>query len=193
MPACQVTQLHPTLCDPMDCSPPGSFVHGILQAGILEWVAVILRVHISKWLDRASLVVQWLRIQLPMQGTWVWRLVQEDPTCYRTTKPMRSYWAQMPQSPWSAAREATTMRSWHVPTKTQCSQNVTKFFKKRNLKWVLFVLWESWKVSDTSMPHQMIDRYTNTAREGDREFGIYLGSAISPQAIYFKEKVWLYV
>ena len=29
-----------TLCDPMDCSPPGSFVHGILQAGILEWVAI---------------------------------------------------------------------------------------------------------------------------------------------------------
>ena len=28
-----------TLCDPMDCSPPGSFVHGILQARILEWVA----------------------------------------------------------------------------------------------------------------------------------------------------------
>ena len=27
------------LCDPMDCSPPGSSVHGILQAGILEWVA----------------------------------------------------------------------------------------------------------------------------------------------------------
>ena len=29
----------PTLCDPMDCSPPGSAVHGILQARILEWVA----------------------------------------------------------------------------------------------------------------------------------------------------------
>ena len=28
-----------TLCDPMDCSPPGSSVHGILQAGILEWVS----------------------------------------------------------------------------------------------------------------------------------------------------------
>ena len=27
------------LCDPMDCSPPGSSVHGILQARILEWVA----------------------------------------------------------------------------------------------------------------------------------------------------------
>ena len=30
----------PTLCNPMDCSPPGSSVHGILQARILEWVAV---------------------------------------------------------------------------------------------------------------------------------------------------------
>ena len=35
-----VAQLCPTLCDPMDCSPPGSFIHGILQARILEWVAM---------------------------------------------------------------------------------------------------------------------------------------------------------
>ena len=30
----------PTLCDPMDCSPPGSSVHGILQTKILQWVAM---------------------------------------------------------------------------------------------------------------------------------------------------------
>ena len=30
----------PTLCDPMDCSPPGSTIHAILQARILEWVAM---------------------------------------------------------------------------------------------------------------------------------------------------------
>ena len=35
-----VAQLCPTLCDPMDCSPPGSSVHGILQ-GILEWIAML--------------------------------------------------------------------------------------------------------------------------------------------------------
>ena len=29
-----------TLCDPIDCSPPGSSVHGILQAKILEWIAI---------------------------------------------------------------------------------------------------------------------------------------------------------
>ena len=33
-------QLHPTLCDPMDCSPPGSSVRGIFQTRILEWVAM---------------------------------------------------------------------------------------------------------------------------------------------------------
>ncbi|KAJ8779032.1 hypothetical protein J1605_012883 [Eschrichtius robustus] len=37
----------------------------------------------------ASLVAQWLRIRLPMQGTWVRALVQEDPTCRRATKPVR--------------------------------------------------------------------------------------------------------
>ena len=34
------TQLHPTLCDPVGCSPPGSSVHGISQARILGWVAI---------------------------------------------------------------------------------------------------------------------------------------------------------
>ena len=32
--------LCPTLCDPMDCSPPNFSVHGILQAGMLEWIAM---------------------------------------------------------------------------------------------------------------------------------------------------------
>ena len=36
-----VTQSCLTLCDPMDCSLPGSSVHGILQARILEWVAIL--------------------------------------------------------------------------------------------------------------------------------------------------------
>ena len=35
-----VTQSCPTLCDPMDYSPPGSSVHGILQERIVEWVAI---------------------------------------------------------------------------------------------------------------------------------------------------------
>ena len=41
---CLVLQLCPTLCDPMDCSLPGSSVHGISQARILEWIAISLDV-----------------------------------------------------------------------------------------------------------------------------------------------------
>ena len=37
---CVCAQLCPTLCNPMDCSLPGSSVHGISQARILEWVAI---------------------------------------------------------------------------------------------------------------------------------------------------------
>ena len=55
--------------------------------------------------DRASLVIQWLRMHLPMRGTWVWPLVWEDPTCHGATKPMyRNYWsphsrAHVPEKP----------------------------------------------------------------------------------------------
>ena len=45
--------------------------------------------YISITLFGASLVAQWLRIRLPMQGTRVRALVQEDPTCRGATKPVR--------------------------------------------------------------------------------------------------------
>ena len=35
-----IAQSYPTRCNPMDCSLPGSSVHGMLQARILEWVAI---------------------------------------------------------------------------------------------------------------------------------------------------------
>ena len=37
---CSVTKSCATLCDPMDCSPPGSSVRGVFQERILEWVAI---------------------------------------------------------------------------------------------------------------------------------------------------------
>ena len=41
----EVAQSCLTLCDSMDCSLPGSFVHGIFQAIVLEWIAISF----SKW------------------------------------------------------------------------------------------------------------------------------------------------
>ena len=43
----EVAQLCPTLSDPLDCSPPGSSVHGIFQARVLEWGAIGDLLHIQ--------------------------------------------------------------------------------------------------------------------------------------------------
>ena len=47
-----VAQSFPTLCNPMDYSPPGFSVHGILQARILEWVAIPICSSSSQLRDR---------------------------------------------------------------------------------------------------------------------------------------------
>ena len=44
----EVSQSCPTLSDPMDCSPPGSSVHGIFQARVLEWGAIALSGSVSQ-------------------------------------------------------------------------------------------------------------------------------------------------
>ena len=57
----EVTQSCPTLCNPIDCSLPGSSVHGIFQARVLEWVAISFsrgssrprdRTHVSRVVGR---------------------------------------------------------------------------------------------------------------------------------------------
>ena len=59
---CSVTQSCPTLCDPMDCSLPGSSVHGIFQARILEWVAISFSEGSSQPKDRTCVfcVGRWI-------------------------------------------------------------------------------------------------------------------------------------
>ena len=82
------------------------------------------------------LVVQWLRIHLPMQGTQVCSLAWEDLTCRRTTEPQRhNYWAHAlkPEkiSQWEARalqpRGETTRESLSAATKMQSSQKEIKF------------------------------------------------------------------
>ena len=45
----EVAQSCPTVSDPMDCSPPGSSVHGIFQARVLEWGAIAFSVHYVRY------------------------------------------------------------------------------------------------------------------------------------------------
>ena len=57
-----------------------------IQHNGLPWD--LLWIYIKEWIG-TSLVVQWLIICLPVQGTWVRALVREDPTCHGATKPTR--------------------------------------------------------------------------------------------------------
>ena len=85
-----VAQVCLILCDPMDCSPPGSSVHRILQARTLEWVAIpfsrgssrprdwtwvscIAGRFFTVWVTREALVVflQWLRRALHIKLCWI--------------------------------------------------------------------------------------------------------------------------
>ena len=89
---------------------------------------------------KASLVVQWLRISLPMQGTQVRALVWEDPTCRGATMPVshnywacalepsrHNYWSLRAESLCSATKEATAMRSPRTTTKSSpCSRQLEK-------------------------------------------------------------------
>jgi len=56
--AAKSLQSCPTLCDPMDCSLPGSSVHGIFQARVLEWGAIAFSIHAGRALSKPSPVVR---------------------------------------------------------------------------------------------------------------------------------------
>ena len=47
----EVAQLCPTICDPMDCSLPGSSFHGIYQARVKEWVAIAFSLDTTEQLN----------------------------------------------------------------------------------------------------------------------------------------------
>ena len=56
-----VTQSGPAFCVPMNCSPPGSSVHGILQARMLEWVAILTKALIAEIsTSKRHLLQRWL-------------------------------------------------------------------------------------------------------------------------------------
>ena len=66
----EVTQSCPTLSDPMDCSPPGSSIHGIFQARVLEWGAIV------RWIQLcSSLSILWHCHSLGLE----WKLTFSSP------------------------------------------------------------------------------------------------------------------
>ena len=63
---CLLTKSYLTLCDPTDYSPPGSSVHGLPQARILEWVATSFSRGSSRPWDRTVPLLHWQAGSLPL-------------------------------------------------------------------------------------------------------------------------------
>ena len=70
VPRVLVAWLCPTLCDPVDCSPPGSSVHGILQARILEWVAIHFSRASSRSGSQTRISISWTCQCVLTGGCW---------------------------------------------------------------------------------------------------------------------------
>ena len=77
----EVAQLCPTLRDPMDCSLPGSSVHGIFQARVLEWVAIAFRkvlmsssqiVYTASLQSNGSVLSWYVLTSFHRSGVWGW-------------------------------------------------------------------------------------------------------------------------
>ena len=63
--AAESLQLYPTLCDPIDGSPPGSHIPGILQARTLEWVTLVLLFAIVRPLQTCLIMPVCVKVRHP--------------------------------------------------------------------------------------------------------------------------------
>ena len=107
-----VTQLCLTLCNPMDCSPPDSSVHGILQAGILEWVAISFS-HVHGVVECWTCLGDW---------TTPGRLQNVPETAVHVVQSPRHVW--LFTTPWAIARQASLslVISWSFPKSCPLNQ-----------------------------------------------------------------------
>ena len=104
--AAKLLQLCPTLCDPIDCSPPGSPVPGVLQARTLEWVAISFS-NAWKWKVKVKSL------------SCIWLLATPWTAAYQAPLPMwfsrQEYWSGVPlpspTSPWDLPNPRTELRS----------------------------------------------------------------------------------
>ena len=79
----EVAQSFPTLSDPMDCSLPGSSVHGIFQARVLEWAAIAFSDGCDSWTIKKAECRRIDTFKL-----WCWRRLLSVPWTCKEVKPV---------------------------------------------------------------------------------------------------------
>ena len=105
--AAKSLQLRPTLCDPIDGSPPGSSIPGILQARTLEWVAISFS-NAWKWKVKVKLVS---RVQLLAT---LWTAAYQAPPSMGVSR--QEYWSGLPVPSAEEGRDSTKEPLAHFMT-----------------------------------------------------------------------------
>ena len=145
-------QLRPTLCDPVDHSPPGSSVHGILQARILEWVATPSSRGIfpSQGSNPLLCLLHWQATSLPLvppgKPIYIMRVVNESES------PVQLFVAPWTTQPWNSPGQNTGVGSLSLlqgifptqglnPSLLHCRWVLYQLSRKgssRRLEWVAY-------------------------------------------------------
>ena len=155
-----VTQSCPTLCDPVDYSPPGSSVHGILQAGILVWVAISFsrgsswprdQTHVScvSRIDRQTLYY-WATREAPksLGFCYYYYFLFPSPSpcsCYLLSSPTHVFAHQNPHHPFRCL--------WPILAASTNNRGPRSIFSHPSTWWVMWlILAKGWWMSKTCVP-----------------------------------------
>ena len=131
----EVAQSYPTLCNPIDCSLPGSSIHGILQARILEWVAISFSRR-SSW---------------PRDWAWVSHIVGRRFTIWATRQVWRNHDTNKIKKKKFVLQRLSNTPSppshRHVSCAHVIAESLPKSFKAEACVIVSKNLWELWSIS----------------------------------------------
>ena len=146
--AAKLLQLCPTLCNPVDGSPPGSPVSGILQAKTLEWVAIFFS-NVWKWKVKVKSLSH---VRLPATP---WTAAYQAPLSMGFSR--QEYWSGVPLpsliQPWCTAFPIWNQSVVPCPVLTVASWPAYRFLK-RQVRWsgipISFRIFHSWLWSTQS-------------------------------------------
>ena len=117
-------QLCPTLCDPIDSSPPGSLIPGILQARTLEWVAISFS-NAWKWKVKVK------SLSLVLFLTTPWTAAHQAPPSMGFSR--QEYWSGVPlPSPHKTLRCSQLLVSLLIQSKSERAQSAQCIAIKKN-------------------------------------------------------------
>ena len=122
---CSVSKSCPTLCDPVDCSPPGCSVHGISQARILEWVAISFSGGSSQPMDRTQVSC--------LAGRFFTTKPPGKPRYFSTLIQILRFSQTISFLPFSSELRSHPTILTHAYTKAECK--ISKNMRSRGKKW----------------------------------------------------------